>query len=263
MGPGLVAGRVFGQQTRQADRLVTDFLANQLFAAGSFVAFVEKQVERLQNAVQPPRQLLPFGYLERNPRLANLLFRPCQPLGHRRLGRQKCPGDFRHTEAAEGIQGERDLRLRWNKRMAAHEHHPQTVVRKFLVGENRNVGRGALSLHQPDDFTFLVAEDFLAPDHIQRQVAGSPHNPRGRIFRNAVKRPGLQRSGQHFLDHVLGQGEVLDAENPRQGGDHLSRLMPEKMLHHLGHFLRWRLVAVKFRLAHGIFLFSICWTNRS
>src|SRR5437762_10997535 len=140
--------------------------------------------------------------------------------------------------------------------MAAHEHHPQTVVREFLVGENRHVGRGALSLHQPDEFGFLVAENLFAPDHIQRQVAGSPHDPRGRIFRNAVKRPRLQRSGQRFLNHVFGQAEVLDAENPRQGGHHLSRLMTEKMFHHLGHFLRWWLVAVKLRLAHGISLFT-------
>src|SRR5207247_2468545 len=58
-----------------------------------------------------------------------------------------------------------------------------------------------------------------------------------RIFRNAVKRPGLQRSGERFLHHVFGQGEMLEPENPRQSGDHLSRFMPEKMFHHLGHFL--------------------------
>src|SRR5438105_12649338 len=37
---------------------------------------------------------------------------------------------------------------------------------------------------------------------------------------------------------------MFDAENPRQGGDHLSRFVTEKMLHHLGNFAYWWFVAV-------------------
>ncbi len=117
--------------------------------------------------------------------------------------------------------------------MAAHEHHPQTVVGDFLLGEDRRVRRGTRPIHQADDFSFLVAKNFFAPDHIQREVAGSAHDPGGRIFRNAVKRPGLQRPGERFLNHVFSQAEMFDAENPRQGGHHLSRFMTEKMFHHV------------------------------
>jgi hypothetical protein len=97
-----------------------------------------------------------------------------------------------------------------------------------------------------NDFRFLFPEDFLAPDHIEREVSRSPHDPRGRIFRNAVKRPGLQRAGQRFLNYIFGQGEMFDPENPRQDGHHLSRLMTEKMFHYLGYFPRWRFGAVDF-----------------
>jgi hypothetical protein len=54
----------------------------------------------------------------------------------------------------------------------------------------------------------------------------------------------LQRSGQRFLNHVFGQVEMLDPENPRQCGNQLSGLMPEKMLHHLGYFPKWWFRAV-------------------
>src|SRR5207245_11460213 len=101
VSPGLISDRVFRQQAGQANRLLTDLFSNQLFTAGSFVAFVEKQVERLQNTVQPPRQLLASWYFERYLLFANFLFRAPQPLGNRRLGREKCPADFRHAEAAK------------------------------------------------------------------------------------------------------------------------------------------------------------------
>ncbi len=241
---GLISRRVLRQQARQADRLVTDFLANQLFAARSFVAFVEKQVERLQNTVQSPRQFFTGGDLEDDPRLADFLFRPRQPLGDGCVGRQKCPADFCHAEAAEGLQCEGDLRLLRNQRMATHEHHPQPVVRNFLFREARRLRRGAGLFHQMDDLRFPVAENLFTPDCIYSEVAGSPHNPCGRIFGNSIKRPGLQRPGQGFLDHIFGQAQMFNPENPGQRGDHLSPLMTEKMFHHLGHFSRWWIQAV-------------------
>src|SRR5438445_352344 len=85
-----------------------------------------------------------------------------------------------------------------------------------------------------DAFGLLVAEDLLAADHVQRQVSRSPHDPGGRVLRNAVKRPGLQRSGQRFLDHVFGQAQMLDAENSRQRRHQLSALVTEQVLHYVG-----------------------------
>src|SRR5207245_276780 len=42
-----------------------------------------------------------------------------------------------------------------------------------------------------------------------------------------------------FLDDILSQVKVFDAKNACEGGHHLSCLLPEKMLHHLGDFSRW------------------------
>ena len=71
----------------------------------------------------------------------------------------------------------------------------ELVIGKFLVRENRNISSGTLPLHQLNDVGLFVTEHLLAPDHIQGKVAGSPHDPRGGIFWNAVERPGLQSPG--------------------------------------------------------------------
>src|SRR6266850_3807653 len=104
--------------------------------------------------------------------------------------------------------------------------------------------------YQPGDLRFLIAKHFFAPYHIQGQVPGHSHDPGGGIFRDAVERPGLQRPGERFLDHILGQVEMLDPKYPRQRRNHLSRLMPEKMLHHLGNVPRWRSGVDDFSFTH-------------
>src|SRR5215475_5312619 len=40
----------------------------------------------------------------------------------------------------------------------------------------------------------------------------------------------FQTSAEGVLDNVFRQGEVVYSENPRQGGDHTPRLVPEKMI---------------------------------
>ena len=240
---------MFREQAVKADRLVADFLAHQFLAAGGLVAFVEQQVERLQHAVQPARQFLAGGNLEGNLRLADFLFGAGQALGDGGIGGQKGAADFRDAETAKGLQRERDLRFRGNQRMAADEHHAQAVVGDFLVGEQRlRPARGFGAIHQADDFGFLVAENFLAADDVEREVAGGAHDPGGGILRHAVERPGLQRAGERFLDHVFGEGEMFDAENPGQDGHHLSRLRGGKDVPPPG---RLRAAAVWRRRVHG------------
>ena len=46
------ADRMLRQQSRQANRFVAKFFANQIFPTRRFVAFVKQEVERLQNAIQ-------------------------------------------------------------------------------------------------------------------------------------------------------------------------------------------------------------------
>src|SRR5688572_4633480 len=100
------------------------------------------------------------------------------------------------------------------------------------------------------DLTFLVAEDFFAPDEIEGEIFRHLCDPRRRISRDAVVRPGLQRPGQRFLNHVFGTVQVFDAEDPGQRRDYLSRLMTEKMLHHLSDFPGWWYSGINLGMCH-------------
>ena len=238
------------QRPGQADGLAADVLPDQAVAAGGLVAFVEQQVKRVQHAVEPPCQLLALGDLKRNLLIANLLLRACQPLGDRRLGGEEGAADFRHAEAAQGLQGQRDLRLVRNARMAAHKHQPQAVVGDLLVTKNRLVRAGHGPLHHADNIILLVVKHLLAPHHVERQVARRAHDPGGRILRHAAERPRLQGPGERLLHHVLRKAEVFDPEDARQRRDHLARLMTEKMVHHLGHISRGRFSRMDRRIRH-------------
>jgi len=54
-----------GEEGRQADRFAAEFLAHQAFAAGRLVTLVEQQVERLQHAVEPDREVSVQQLLEK------------------------------------------------------------------------------------------------------------------------------------------------------------------------------------------------------
>src|SRR4029453_9369762 len=130
-----------------------------------------------------------------------------------------------------------NLRIRWNRRMTAHKHQSQTVVTNFLFRKNRLIHRASLAIHRMNNFRLLDMEHLSTSDDIQRQVSRCAHDPGGRILRNSIKRPGLQRARQRFLDHVFCEGEMLDSEDLCQSRDHLSSLTTKKMFHQLGHLL--------------------------
>src|SRR5437868_9519453 len=126
---GFVSSGMLRQQFGETDRLVAEFSSNEVFAAGRFVTFIEQQVERLQNAVEPPRQLVTNWDLKRDLRFLDFLLCTRQSLCNRGFGRQECMTDFRHAETAECLQRERHLRLRRNDWMTAHEHNPYSIDR--------------------------------------------------------------------------------------------------------------------------------------
>src|SRR5213595_3388252 len=68
----LISGRMFRQQNSQTNRFMTKFFSNQVIAAGGLVAFVEKQIERLQDSIQTARQFDTSRYLKRDVLVANL-----------------------------------------------------------------------------------------------------------------------------------------------------------------------------------------------
>jgi hypothetical protein len=75
-----------------------------------------------------------------------------------------------------------------------------------------------------------MAELIVPPQEIDGPVAGSAHEPGWRVVGKAVDRPSFQGSTKRVLDHVLGQVEAAQPDNPGQIRDHLSRLPAEKMV---------------------------------
>src|SRR5262249_24793121 len=97
----LVPGAMLREQLRETNRFVAEFSANQFLAAGRLVTLVEKQIERLQDAIEAPRQLVTRWNLKWHVCFLDFLFGTRQALGNRRFARQECAADFRHAETAE------------------------------------------------------------------------------------------------------------------------------------------------------------------
>src|SRR5262249_39460176 len=76
----------------------------------------------------------------------------------------------------------------------------------------------------------------LVAEYVNRPVFCGGHQPGGRIVRQAPQLPDLERPAEGVLHDVLRQRQVMNAEHASEGGDHPSRLAPEKMVH--GHRAR-------------------------
>ena len=81
---GLV-GEQFDEQPAKPDRLATKIRPQVRFCLGRRVAFVEDEVNSLQNGGDAFGQVLAPWHFIRNARIANLLLGPHQALGRRRL----------------------------------------------------------------------------------------------------------------------------------------------------------------------------------
>ena len=101
MSARLIAGWLFGQQSREPDRFVAEFLTNQALAARCLVSLVEKQVERLQNAVEAAHQFLTSGNLKTQIQFANPLPRTDETFLDGGFAREKRRGDLTRTKTAK------------------------------------------------------------------------------------------------------------------------------------------------------------------
>ena len=101
-------------------------------AVGPPVALGEHQVHRRRDPVQPVGQLRGVRHPVRDVGAGDLLLRPRQALGHRRLGHEQRTAHLGGRQPAERVQGQCDLCLERQRRMAAGEHQPQLVVAQHL-----------------------------------------------------------------------------------------------------------------------------------
>jgi hypothetical protein len=229
-----VAGEGLDQHSRQPNRLVGEFVADQGLGAGGEVALVEDQIESRQHRGEALRQLLSRGDFVWDPGVADLGLGPDQTLGHGRLLGEEGAGDLRGGEAAESPQGEGNPRLRPERRVAAGEDQPKPVVGHLVIGLRLLgvdlLGPGGKSL-QALEHLLLHLKRPLAPQPVDRLVAADPGDPGARVVRDAVCRPALERDDERLLDRLLGEVEV--AEDPDQARDRPSRLVPEQAVDEL------------------------------
>ena len=125
-------------------------------------------------------------------------------------------------QPAERAQGQRDLRLERERRMAAGEDQLQP-----LVGKDRLlhlVLHGLGHLQEPR----LLGERAVAAQAVDRAIAGRDRQPRARIRRRAVARPALGSDRERLLSGLLGEVEV--AEEADQVREDAAPLVAEDLL---------------------------------
>ncbi len=164
--------------------------------------------------------------LEADALLAQRALGPDEPLRDRRLGGEKRAGDLGDAEAADGFQAERDACVGWQRRMAAHEHHPQLIVFDRRVGGLH--GRRPLQL--VCDLVGSRRERGMAPEHVERAVSRDAEEPSAGILRHPGVGPLLQRLEERILDDFLRQFEMRGTEDAREPGDQLSRATAEQVV---------------------------------
>ena len=214
MGLGLV-GHEDGEQATEADRLVGELAAIP-------VALVEDQVDHAPARPRGGRAAGVGRHAERDPGRPDLGLRPRQPALHRLARDEEGVGDLDGVEASEGRQRERHLGLERERRMAAGEDELQA-----LVGDRRLVH---VVLHRLGHFeqTRLGQQRPLAPQPVDRAVAGGRRQPRAGVARRAVARPALGGDREGLLSGLLGEVEV--AEEADQGRQHAAPLGAEGLL---------------------------------
>ena len=118
--------------------------------------------------------------------------------------------------------------------MAADEEEAERLVAN-LVGEPR-FGRRRITPGLVGQTGQCLGVGLLAPQCIDREVAGGAVEPAGGVLGHAAAGPGLQSLHEGGLDDVLREIEPAHAERPGQHGDKPAELVAKKVLHQLAGF---------------------------
>src|SRR5262249_6868157 len=124
-----------------------------------------------------------------------------------------------------------ELRVFGKLRMTAREHHPQLLVAND-AGLECLVNRGAerpLTREMPGELGCERERRALTPHPIERAVLRRRHQPRRRVLRYAADFPHLERAAKGILRNVLGERQIVHAEDSRKRGDEPARLTPEEV----------------------------------
>ena len=218
--------RLLGEQLAedpcQPDGLAGELGAHRVAVAGGEVALVEDEEQYRQHAAEPLGEVGGLGYPVGHLRRRDLLLRPSDPLRHRGLGHEERLRDLSHGQLTEEAERQRDPRLRCERRVAAGEQQPQSVVLDWsgvLVGRVVVVHEGRLVLR---------AALLLAADPVDRAVARGGGEPAAGVGRYAELRPLLQRGHERLTRRLLRDVDVTEAADER--GDQSAVLLAENPL---------------------------------
>jgi microcompartment protein CcmK/EutM len=116
------------EQPGEADRLSAEVAPDQVGAGRGAVALVEERVEDYEHSTKPLRQLVVGRDAVRNPGVLDLVLRAHEPLCHCLRGDHEGACDLDGGQAAERAQGQRNLSLDRERRVATGEDQTQRVV---------------------------------------------------------------------------------------------------------------------------------------
>ena len=125
--------------------------------------------------------------------------------------------DLGGREPADQAQGQRDLGVAVERRVAAQQHQPQLLVGDVHLArvllDQAAVGRGLGRLdHVVRRRVGAAARGRRTPDPVDGLAAGDRQQPGRRVVGDAVRRPGAHRLEQGVLDGLVREVEV--AERP-------------------------------------------------
>jgi hypothetical protein len=143
-------------------------------------------------------------------------------LSHRRFRDEEGVRDFAGFEAAEQSEGQRDLRVWSQGRVAAEEHEPQLIVGHYfdervkVVEVGGMVGFHVVGVKAKSGLMAFVAGRFPSQP-IYRPVAGRGDDPATRVRRDTAGRPVLGRDGEGLRHRILGEVDVTEDPDQSSG----------------------------------------------
>ena len=209
--------RELGQDASETERVVAQRRSHPVVARRRRVAFVEDEVDDLEDGRQSRRELGPARDFERDLLFGERPLGPDDSLRDRRFGHEERARDLVGREAAENAEGQRDARLARQNWMTAREDEAKQIVADVVVDRRVEIRRGRASFDL-DLVTYLLTfafERLLAANRVDRAVFRDRHQPRAWILGHARLRPTLQRRDERVLRQLLGDPYVThDAREP-------------------------------------------------
>ncbi len=189
------------------------------------VALVEQEVEHREDGRRPLGQQVrgrdPVG----DAGVADLLLRPHEPLGHRRLGDEEGAGDLGRREPDEGPQRERDACLEPERGVTAGEDQTEPVVlHAAAVRLDRLRRPGSSAASTATSCSLAVPTDARRSRSIARLRAVVVSHAPG--ARDAVAGPAFQGPREGVLRALF--GEVPVAGHADERGDDLAPVVDER-----------------------------------